>query len=157
MAYSHYHSPKQSQSRVIPRPNRSLESTGIKYARAHTKRDISNSVLNKRYLKSIIKFTKEKSIKILLYTAPAYKTYVTELDNAQLQEVVSLGEKLAREHTHVKYVNFMNDSVFSENHYFDANHLNKDGAIKFTKMILNNPYKKNVLVLLPTQSILKRK
>ena len=121
--------------RYIPRKQRSLSSTGVKYAAQHTKTDFDAVQTNKQNLKSIIDFASKNNVNVLLYSAPAYKTYVKMIDSTQLSIIIEEGKQLSQEFTNVKYVNFLNDTSFVEYDYFDANHLNKSGAIKLTKRI----------------------
>jgi hypothetical protein len=42
---------------------------------------------------------------------------------------------IEKENENVYYYNFINDNDFLENDFFDADHLNELGAMKFTKKI----------------------
>ena len=50
---------------------------------------------NVEILKSIIEFAKAKNIKVILFTSPAYKTYVQNLDKTQLNYTINEVTKLA--------------------------------------------------------------
>jgi hypothetical protein len=43
--------------------------------------------------------------------------------------------KIERENENVYYYNFLDDNDFVEDDFFDADHLNELGAMKFTKKV----------------------
>ncbi len=90
---------------------------------------------NTESLKQVIDFAKAKNIKVILFTPPAYKTYVQNLGMAQLNETVNVANNFANSNNHVFYFNFINDTAFTGDDYFDADHLKEVGAKKLTIQI----------------------
>lgn len=44
----------------------------------------------------------------------------------------SVLNRIIKEHKHVTYKNYMNDTTFLKNDFYNADHLNKDGAKKLS-------------------------
>lgn len=89
------------------------------------------------YLERIIEKCEEKNVSVLLLTTPVCSTYYDCVDSAQYSLMVNTCERLVRENNNVTYLNLFKDSRFVEDDFFDADHLETEGAAKLTK-ILNN-------------------
>jgi len=91
---------------------------------------------NIKSLQSLIEFAKAKKIRIVFYTPPAYKTYVQNFTNEELDQSSNLGAKLsASDPGNIVYFNFLNDTSFTAADYYDADHLDEFGAKKLTVKI----------------------
>ncbi|HMJ46367.1 MAG TPA: hypothetical protein VK498_03515 [Ferruginibacter sp.] len=112
-----------------------LESTGVSAARRHTAADDKEFRDNLEILQKIIDFAHEKNINVLLFTSPAYKSYVHNLDSTQLKQTISAVSLLTLNNNNTEYHNFLNDPSFNESDFYDADHLNVLGAKKFTLKI----------------------
>jgi len=122
--------------------NRDLVSTGKTSAARHTIKPIRVLRDNVGYIKSIIDFAKARNIKVILFTAPAYKTYTENLNPAQLNVTVNALTKISRSYDNVSYFNLLNDPVFTKGDFYDADHLNEIGAKKLSTKIdslITNP------------------
>lgn len=86
-------------------------------------------------LRSILDFAKDKNIKVLLLTAPAYKTYVGNLNQVKLNKAIAELVNLDKEYNNVTYINMLQDASFKEMDFYDADHLNELGAKKLTVRI----------------------
>ena len=86
-------------------------------------------------LNKIVEFAKNKGIKVLLFTPPAYKSYVDNLDSTQLNTTINAIISIDKEFDNVTYYNFIWDTTFVESDFYDADHLNEIGASKLTKKI----------------------
>jgi nucleoside-diphosphate-sugar epimerase len=115
--------------------NQDLTATGIKAAKRHTIKSDEYFNENVEYLKSIIEFAKAKNITVLLFTSPAYKTYVRNLDNTQLSRSINAANHLTDTYSNAVYFNLLNDTIFTENDFHDSDHLNEIGAKKLTVKI----------------------
>lgn len=109
-----------------------LMTTGKIAAKRHTIKDDKYFVENVKTLESIIKFAKNKRIKIFFYTPPAYHTYTENLDSKQLNLTINTLIDISSKYDNVIYHNFLLDSSFSERDFFDADHLDEIGAKKLT-------------------------
>ena len=113
--------------------NQDLFATGKTATKRHAKRQKSFFNENVVLLNDIISIAKSKRVKVIFYTSPAYKTYVSQLNKQQLQRTVTTITNIASSNTNVKYFNFLSDKSFDAKDFFDADHLNEIGAEKFSK------------------------
>jgi hypothetical protein len=112
-----------------------LIETGKSAANRHHKKSKSFFDENVKLVEEIIAIAKSKKAKVLFYTCPAYKTYVSQLNKEQLQTTIATIQAIQKANSNVSYFNFLNDSSFTAQDFFDADHLNEKGAEKFTKKI----------------------
>ena len=112
-----------------------LVETGKKNAAYHASKDDKYLNENLNTLKSIIEFTRKREIRLFLYTAPAYQTYVENLDINQLQRAIKTLADIQNKYNHVVYRNFLSDNSFSANDFINADHLNEKAARRFTLTI----------------------
>ena len=87
------------------------------------------------YLERIIEKCEEKNVSVLLLTTPVCSTYYDCVDSAQYSLMVNTCERLVRENNNVTYLNLFKDSRFVEDDFFDADHLETEGAAKLTKIL----------------------
>jgi hypothetical protein len=96
---------------------------------------------NLNYVTNIIKFCKERSIRLVFVTTPKSHYYYDLVDNTdQQKENSQLIEDLKSKYG-VEYYNYEKDSRFVSDDFYDAHHLSDVGATKFTK-ILNEDLKR---------------
>lgn len=116
-----------------------LEKTGIKVAKAHT-RECSDEFINENVtaLEAIIKSCSDKNINVVLYTAPAWHTYRENIDAATMQKTYDITQKLIKKYSNIKYINYFDDSRFISSDFRDVDHLNENGASKFTKILMSD-------------------
>lgn len=112
-----------------------LEETGIEAATRHTidTREVLNDNLN--YLNKIISLASEKKWKIILVIPPAYDTYRDNLSENQLGHTINLCENISIENSHVKFLNLLYSPLFNKSDFYDADHLNTEGAKKLSVLI----------------------
>jgi hypothetical protein len=109
--------------------------TGEVAAKRHSYIDKSHFNENLQDLEAIINFAVKRNIKVLLYTSPAYKSYVKNLDGYQLNTTVNTLEALSQKYQGVFYFNLLTCQSFNENDFYDADHLDEIGAKKLTYKI----------------------
>ena len=109
-----------------------LNETGKVAAKRHLKKDDKYFKGNINMLKHIIEFAKSKGVKVFIYTPPAYRTYIENLDSKQLNQTISTLKNIDNKYDNVTYHNFLFDSSFLAMDFFDADHLNEIGAKKLT-------------------------
>lgn len=112
-----------------------LFESGISAAKRHTYADDKYFNDNLTILRSIINFADKRHITVILYTPPAFYSYVEHLDKTQLDRTLTAMTELSRDYQNVVYINFLTDDSFSAADFLDADHLNGIGAEKFTKKI----------------------
>lgn len=106
--------------------------TGKAAALRHKAKDDQWFEKNVDILNKIVAFAKERNIKIILYTSPAYKTYIENLDTLQLNRTFQEIQKIVSSNSNLKHYNFLNDKSFDATDFFDGDHLNDIGAKKMT-------------------------
>lgn len=104
-------------------------------AKRHTKADTSAVVANVQRLESIIQDCEHRGVRVILLTTPTYHTYYEQLEEKQYKETIATCSDLERRHGNVLYLNWIKNPDFTEDDFFDADHLNEYGAKKLTGML----------------------
>jgi len=89
---------------------------------------------NIKILKNIINILKQKGIKVHLITAPTHKYYYNNIDPEIINTINITAQSIANEFD-IKYHNFINDERFVDKDFFNCDHLNHRGAVKFSEII----------------------
>lgn len=90
---------------------------------------------NVKVLRSIIEYANKNNVKVLLYTSPAYKTYVQNLNPEQLNSTINMLYTISKKYDNVFYINLLNNGSFKAGDFYDADHLDDLGAKKLTYKI----------------------
>jgi hypothetical protein len=109
-----------------------MEETAIAASERHNKEDWRYLDYNKSQIENIINLCQLQHICLIFVTMPAYSTYRKRLNSAQLGETINYMTNIAQKHSNLYYYNFLDDALFVEDDFFDADHLNEIGAKKFT-------------------------
>lgn len=122
---------------------RNLFETGEIAAKRHTKIDQSpdnyQAIVNENLLilNSIVKWSNERNIKVLLLTTPAFNSYRQNLNIDQLNFTVSVSNEIASKYDNCFYLNMIGDPNFIERDFYDADHMSEIGAEKLS-ILLND-------------------
>ena len=117
-----------------------IEKSGKERAQIHTVKDTACFSENVEFLKSLIESARAKNVHVILYTSPAYKTYVENLEPEQLSRTIDAATDIAESYSNVSYYNLLSDPTFVEADYYDADHLNTVGA-KRLSLFMNEKIK----------------
>ena len=115
-----------------------LEKSGIEASKRHTETDLLSERSKDLYKQStqdlmhIVEWAGKRNIQILLFIPPGYESYVSHLNQDQLNQVTSELDKLLKQNKNCIYLDFLNDPSFNEVDFYDADHLNHSGAAKLT-------------------------
>lgn len=120
---------------ILPDIHQDLMLTGEKAAKRHTAKHSRHVANNMKVLHSMLRFAEINHIKVLVYSSPAYQSYVANLNLLQLQGTNEQLKKLTQRYKNVTYVNYLSDASFKASDYYDADHLNKHGAQKLSLKI----------------------
>lgn len=85
-------------------------------------------------LEGIIKFCKEKGIRLVLITTPCWHSYYDNLNDKQLNKTYSIIHELQQKYD-LPYFNYLKDNRFTEEDFFNGSHLSDVGEKKFTKIL----------------------
>lgn len=113
--------------------NKDMMATGKAAAQRQSKKMKSFFNGNVEIVKEIIAIAKFKKAKVIFYTNPGYKTYVSQLNKEQLKITYKTIKRIANSNPNVTYYDFLSDPSFMKEDFFDADHLNEIGAEKFSK------------------------
>ncbi len=112
--------------------NKDLIISGPETAKRHTYNDLSLYAENLQILSQIIEFAKERHIRVIVFTPPAFNTYVKNLDTNQLNITIKAMLGLDEKYNNCVYLNMLTNSTFTAIDFYDSDHLNEIGAKKFT-------------------------
>jgi hypothetical protein len=117
-------------------PNtRISEIEGYKRVQSHTKTlNLENLKLNIEYLEEILAYSNSRGIKVIFITPPVYKTYSKYCNDQLIKANILLTSKLCEKYD-ASYFDYFKDQRFNINDFFDNDHLNSTGSIKFSKII----------------------
>jgi hypothetical protein len=93
---------------------------------------------NEQTLNSIIAWCKNRNIRIVLLTTPAFKSYRQNLNKTQLNVTIEIAKKIDLYNKNCIYLNLLNDTSFVAKDFYDADHLSEIGAEKLSKLINEN-------------------
>ena len=119
------------------KPPSDLKLTAKQAIDRHTvpENDLKNEKHFNKKLGEIIKECETKEVNVILFTPPAWKEYEDQLNKKQLDLMKHSIHEIAEKYKNVNYFSFMNDNRFKKEDYRDADHLNIEGAKKFTKLL----------------------
>lgn len=109
-----------------------LDESGLKTAQRHTINDNNQLAENIKAFYRIAKLCQDNDVRLVLVTMPGYKSYRDNLDPLQLQKMLDFASHIESNYKNTRYYNFLSDPDFSENDFFDGDHLNAKGAKKIT-------------------------
>ena len=112
-----------------------LSATGLAAAERHTYEDLGSLGTNLDFLQQIITESRKIGVEVLLFTPPARKSYISNLDQRQLSIMEASLAEIILKNPDVEYVDFMSDARFIDADFKDADHLNGIGAKKLTQLI----------------------
>lgn len=81
-------------------------------------------------------------IKIILITMPVSKGYAQNVNGAKLRKITETCKALHIQNKNVYYLNLFQDSRFSDDDFYDVDHLHNQGAEKCSKIV--NDYLKSI-------------
>lgn len=107
------------------------EASGPVAAARHTGKDLSAVDENVNYLSKIAQYCNQRHIKLVLVLMPAWKTYRDSMVPSQYKMVTHLADSLSKAYG-FKYLNMIDDPLFTADDFYDGDHFTQEGATKFT-------------------------
>jgi len=90
---------------------------------------------NKQYVEEIIRKSAERNVKVMLINVPLYNSYRENQNSLFLKQQKDFCKYFAERHKNVLYYDFSGDLRFTEDDFYDANHLNDKGTKKFSLLL----------------------
>lgn len=101
----------------------------------HTQESIENLQFNKQKLNAMINYCISNKIQLVILSQPMYKTYINnELESKNKRKAFYV-DSLKSAAPAVHYFNYENDARFTVYDFKNDDHLNSDGAKKYTPII----------------------
>jgi hypothetical protein len=118
---------------ITREPN--LTISGYEAAKRHTFASSNIIQTNTQTLDSFVNYAQKFNLKILFISSPVSSYYTKHLDTIQLQEVINKGQSLQKlHHKHIKYINLIKSPLFTDEDFYDGDHLNQKGTRKLTNI-----------------------
>lgn len=86
-------------------------------------------------IQSIIDKCKEKDIEVILVTMPISKGYSLRVNKFKLNKIIKTAKLFESRNSNVRYLNLFNDSRFTNNDFYDPDHLHTEGAEKCSVIV----------------------
>lgn len=115
--------------------NRRSWDNGESRVKEHTYKDWKNLSANKVYLENIARVCDRHHVRLVLFTTPARPSYYKNLYKKQMDCTYQVIHDLMKDHHNTVYLNFLTDSSFVADDFYDQDHLSEIGAEKLTKML----------------------
>lgn len=113
-----------------------IKSTAETAAVRHTNMTNGNESYQRKWFEKLIELCISKGVKPVLITTPVTKDYINLLDNTQLERTQYLTQLYCKKYD-IPFYDFSQAEGFTYDDFHDGDHLNRDGAIKFTRLLNN--------------------
>lgn len=117
--------------------HRDLEKSGNVAAARHSVKSDAHLAENIALLNEMISFATHRNIRVILFTSPAYQSYVSHLNKVQLNKTLSVAHLMSKLHPKTRYFNLLQDTSFHKSDFYDGDHLNEIGAKKLSLKMRN--------------------
>lgn len=110
-------------------------------AKKHTVKNFNLFNDNLNTLNEIITLCRKNKTSVLFITLPTHKSYYENLNVIQLEKTTKAINNLIRKNSNCKYLNLLKSNNFTNEDFYDADHLNEIGAKKlsiFTNNLISN-------------------
>lgn len=90
---------------------------------------------NIQRVQQMIDYCKKNNIRVLIVSMPQTKIFESYLNPNKLKKIVHSCKEFERNNQNVSYLNLFSDSRFTDEDFYDADHLNDSGAAKCSKIV----------------------
>jgi hypothetical protein len=95
---------------------------------------LSELPINVSHLEHMIALLKLHNVELILVVPPVWNTYSSRLRPEYTDRMQATLTALSR-HSNVRYVSFLTAPQFTPGDFLDADHLNREGALRFTQLL----------------------
>jgi len=92
---------------------------------------------NKQHLIHMANLCEKAGVQLVLFTTPARPSYYNNLYQKQMDCMYQVIQAIMCDHKNVVYKNFLKDSSFVADDFYDQDHLTEIGAEKLTRILKN--------------------
>ena len=110
------------------------QSLGEKRASAHTVNNPERWKSVRHTQQQLLDLAISNGCEVIFITTPGYKTYTECFDSIQ-ENIMRQNIAFLKENYQVRYLDFLRDPNFTENDFYDPDHLSEDGAKKLTLLL----------------------
>lgn len=100
----------------------------------HTAKNWDYVEYNTAKLRRLIVYCKSHGIRLVLVTTPCWHSYYDRLPKEQTEKMYSIISQMTKEYN-ISYLDYMKDTRFNADDFYDSNHLSDVGATKFSKIL----------------------
>ena len=104
---------------------------------SNLKCDLKNRDTYIQYYKRIAKTCLKSKLRLIIITMPAWHEYYEKTTPDGIADLYNIVDSIRKVNPDVDYYNMIDDRRFVTDDFFDASHLNEDGALKFTDILKN--------------------
>jgi len=95
------------------------------------KQSVENFKYNSNILNKMLAYCRQKNIAVIFVSPPVYKTYYSEM----VLDKKKRRNEFLKDHSDVTFLNYESSNFFNIRDFKDDDHMNSNGAIKFTKLL----------------------
>ena len=120
---------------VFPKNDYNVEAINKIKARPNQIENLETYKINTAYLFSILDYIKDNDLQAVICTLPLYKTYVDNLNSNIVFRRDGIISEIRIKYPEVIFIEAEGDPNFNITDFNNANHLNSDGAKKFSQLL----------------------
>jgi hypothetical protein len=95
-------------------------------------------------LQRVCELLKQRNVSIVFITVPVHQTYYDQINATSYQRMQATMKRIS-ERWGVPYFNYLRDSRFKKDDFVNSDHLNREGAEKFTRILNEDVVKTDTL------------
>lgn len=105
---------------------------GVFTAKKHTAKNFDLYNENVKSLQKIIALCRKNKVKVIFITTPTHVSYCQNLNSIQIEKTIKTIWKLVKNNSNCDYINVLTSDKFTNEDFYDADHLNEIGAKKLS-------------------------
>ena len=78
---------------------------------------------------------REKGVGLVMLTCPVHEFFYSQMDQRQVDLLHRVADSICNEYPNVSYMDFMMSPLFTAEDMSNANHLNRRGALRFSRIV----------------------
>jgi hypothetical protein len=93
-------------------------------------------------MEKIIGLCHQKDIQIIMISFPVRPEYIINANKYKFEKNIKTSEDFSKLYSNIKYYNYINDPRITGEDFYDADHLNDEGAKKFSRILKKEVFNK---------------